>query len=181
MRFHETKLPGAYVIELDLQRDERGFFARSFCQEEFAAYGLARSFVQSSVSYTRRRGTLRGMHYQAAPHQEAKLVRCTAGVIWDAIVDLRPGSPSHLCSFSVELSAENRRMLYVPKGFGHGYETLSDDVEVFYQMTHRHVPAAERGFRWNDPRIAIPWPLEVTAMSERDQALPLFNPETFDG
>lgn len=181
MRFHETKLPGAFVIELDPRRDERGFFARCFSQEEFAGYGLARSFVECNVSYSRRRGTLRGLHYQAAPHQQAKLVRCTAGVIWDAIVDLRPGSPCHLSSFSVELSAENRRMLYVPRGFGHGFQTLTDDAEVFYQMTYRHVPDAERGFRWNDPRIAIAWPLEVTAMSERDQGLPCFNPETFDG
>jgi dTDP-4-dehydrorhamnose 3,5-epimerase len=181
MRFHETKLPGAFVIEVDRHQDERGFFARTFCQEEFAAYGLARSLVQCNVSYNRCRGTLCGMHYQAAPHQEAKLVRCTAGVIWDVIVDLRPGSPSHLCSASVDLSAENRRMLYVPKGFGHGFQTLTDDAEIFYQLTHRHVPEAERGFRWNDPRIAIPWPLEVTAISEKDQALPCFDPEAFDG
>jgi len=181
MRFYETKLPGAFVIELDHRPDERGFFARTFCQEEFAAHGLARSFAQCNVSYNPRRGTLRGMHYQAAPHQEVRLVRCTAGVIWDAIVDLRPRSPSHLRGVWVELSAENRRMLYVPKGFGHGFQTLTDGAEVFYQVTHRQVPGAERGFRWNDPRIAIPWPLEVTAMSDEDQALPLFDPETFDG
>jgi len=181
MRFHETKLPGAFVIEVDRHADERGFFGRTFCQDEFAAHGLARSFVQCNFSYNRRRGTLRGMHFQAAPHREAKLVRCTAGVIWDAIVDLRPGSPTHLSSVWVELSAESRRMLYVPRGFAHGFQTLTDGAEVIYQMTYRYVPEAQRGFRWNDPRIAIPWPLEVTAISERDQALPCFDPETFDG
>jgi dTDP-4-dehydrorhamnose 3,5-epimerase len=181
MRFLETKLPGAFVIELERLEDERGFFARSFCEREFAAHGLARAFVQCNVSYNRRRGTLRGMHYQAAPHREAKLVRCTAGAIFDAIVDLRPGSPSHLAWTAVELSAESRRMLYVPEGFGHGFQTLSDDAEVFYQMSHYHVPEAGRGFRWNDPRFAIPWPLEVTAISERDRALPCFDPESFDG
>jgi dTDP-4-dehydrorhamnose 3,5-epimerase len=181
MRFLETKLPGAFVIELERHQDERGFFARSFCEREFGAHGLARSFVQCNVSYNRRRGTLRGMHYQATPHREAKLVRCTAGSIWDAIVDLRPSSPAHLSWTAVELSAENRRMLYVPEGFGHGFQTLSDDAEVCYQMSHLHVPEAGRGFRWNDPRFAIPWPLEVGAISQKDRELPGFDPGTFDG
>ena len=181
MRFLETELPGALVIELERLEDERGFFARSFCEKEFAAHGLVTSFPQCNVSYNRRRGTLRGMHYQAAPHREAKLVRCTAGAIWDAIVDLRPGSPGHLQWTAVELSAETRRMLYVPEGFAHGFQTLCDDAEVFYQMSHPHVAEAGRGFRWNDPRFAIPWPLEVRAISERDRELPDFAPERFDG
>lgn len=181
MRFLETDLPGAFVIELERHEDERGFFARSFCEKEFAAQGLAKSFVQCNVSYNRLRGTVRGMHYQAAPHQEAKLVRCTAGSIWDAIVDLRPDSPTHLEWTAVELSAESRRMLYVPERFAHGFQTLCDASEVFYQMSHPHVAEAGRGFRWTDPRFAIPWPIETRVISERDRNLPDFAPEHFDG
>lgn len=181
MRFVETDLPGAFVIELERREDERGFFARSFCAEEFAAHGLATSFVQCNVSYSRRRGTLRGMHYQAAPHAEAKLVRCTAGAVWDAIVDLRPDSSSHLGWTAVELSAENHRLLYVPPGCAQGFQTLSDDAELFYQMSHPYVAEAGRGFHWSDPRFAIPWPLEPSVISERDRELPRFDPERFDG
>lgn len=181
MRFFETELPGAFVIELERLEDERGFFARTFCEKEFAAHGLATSMVQCSVSYNRRRGTVRGMHYQTAPHREAKLIRCTAGAIWDAIVDLRPASPTHLEWTAVELSADTRRMLYVPERFAHGFQTLYDDTEVFYQMNHPYVAEAWRGFRWSDPRFAIPWPLETNVISERDRNLPDFAPERFDG
>lgn len=181
MRFVDSGLAGAYVIELEPHADERGFFARSFCQREFEAHGLDPCVAQCNVSYNRRRGTLRGMHYAEKSAAEAKLVRCTAGAIWDAIVDLRPGSPTHLSWVGFELSAGNRRMLYVPKGFGHGFVTLLDDTEVFYQMSEFYVPGAHRGFRYDDPRFAIDWPEPASVLSEADRALPVFDPEAFDG
>jgi len=181
MRFIESGLADAVVIELEAHADDRGFFARSFCRREFEEHGLNPCVAQCNVSYNRRRGTLRGMHYAAAPHAEAKLVRCTAGAIWDAIVDLRPGSPTHLRWTAVELSAGNRRMLYVPEGFGHGFQTLRDETEVFYQMSEFYVPGAARGFRYDDPRFAIAWPEAVTVLSDADAALPRFDPERFDG
>jgi len=181
MRFIECGLADAVVIELEPHVDERGFFARSFCQREFEERGLNPCVAQCNVSYNRTRGTVRGMHYAAAPDAEAKLVRCTAGAIWDAIVDLRPASPTHLKWIAVELSAENRRMLYVPEGFGHGFQTLRDETEVSYQMSRFYVPEAARGFRYDDPRFGIDWPEPVTALSDNDAALPLFDPRRFDG
>lgn len=175
MRFLETELAGAFVIELETAVDERGFFARSFCEKEFASQGLASRFVQCNVSFNRKTGTTRGMHWQAEGHTEAKLVRCTAGAIFDVIVDLRSDSDTRNQAFSVELSAKNRRMLFVPAGFAHGLQSLLDDTEVFYQMSEFYNGGAERGFRWNDPDVNIPWPGIPTFMSERDRALPLLS------
>ena len=177
MIFHETKLKGAFVIELDRQEDERGFFARAWCRKEFEAHDLNRNLVQANVSYNHKRGTLRGMHYQVAPYEETKLVRCFRGAIYDVIVDLRPDSPTYLQWFGVELTAENRRMLYVPEGFAHGFQTLEDDTEVFYQVSQFYTPAAERGARWDDPTFAIEWPAaKRRVISVKDQNWPLFSP-----
>lgn len=173
MKFQESPLAGAYTIEMDRLEDERGFFARSYCAEEFAARGLATLMPQSSVSFNPRCGTLRGMHYQAEPHAEDKLVRCTAGAIYDVIVDLRPGSPTLRRWFGVELSADNHRSLFVPKGLAHGYITLCDETEVLYMISVPYVPGFERGVRWNDPAIGISWPIAPSAVSARDAAYPL--------
>jgi dTDP-4-dehydrorhamnose 3,5-epimerase len=173
VKFQESSLPGAYTIEMDRLEDERGFFARSYCAEEFAARGLAALMAQSSVSFNPRRGTLRGMHYQAEPHAEDKLVRCTAGAIYDVIVDLRPSSPTLRRWFGVELSAVNHRSLFVPKGMAHGFITLRDDTEVLYMISVPYVPGFERGVRWNDPAIGISWPMAPAALSARDAAYPL--------
>jgi dTDP-4-dehydrorhamnose 3,5-epimerase len=172
VKFLETDLRDAYVIELEPATDERGFFARSFCEEEFAAHGLPARFAQCNVSFNHKAGTTRGMHWQVAEHGEAKLVRCTGGAIFDVIVDLRRDSPSRNRYTSVELSAANHLMLFVPEGFAHGFQTLGDDTEVFYQMSTPFVPDAARGFRWDDPDVGIPWPAQPTVMSERDRALP---------
>lgn len=172
MEFRETALPGAYVIELEPNPDERGFFARSFCEREFADHGLATRFVQSNVSFNRRALTLRGMHYPLAPHAEVKLVRCTAGALHDVIVDLRPDSPTRLRWLGVELSAANRRALYIPAGFAHGFLTLRDGTEVLYDMGAAYAPAFARGFRWNDPKVGIRWPAEPQVISERDRDYP---------
>lgn len=174
MIFTETRLPGAYVIEPQLLQDERGFFARSWCQREFEAHGLTSKVVQANLSYNRRKGTLRGMHYQLAPHEEAKLVRCTRGAILDVIVDVRPASSTAGQWIGVELTAENHRMLYVPEGFAHGFQTLADDTEVTYQVTEFYTPGAERGIRYDDPALAIEWPLEVTMISEKDRNWPAY-------
>ncbi len=173
MIFHASKLSGAYLIELELHRDDRGFFARSFCAREFAAHGLATRFVQSNVSFNALRGTLRGMHWQVAPHAEAKLVRCTSGSLFDVIVDLRPGSPTYRAWAGFELDARQRRLLYVPEGFAHGFITLEPDTEVFYEMSAEHVPEASRGLRFDDPGIGIEWPMRPSCISDRDAALPL--------
>ena len=177
MIFHDTPLAGAYLIELERHGDARGFFARSFCSREFAAKGLATRFVQSNVSFNVDRGTLRGMHWQVAPHAEAKLVRCTGGALWDVIVDLRPGSPTRLSWAGFELDARRRQLLYVPGGFAHGFITLEPATEVFYEMSAPHVAEASRGFRWDDPRIGIDWPLAPNRISERDANLALFTPD----
>jgi len=176
MIFTETPLAGAYVIALEPREDERGFFARAFCKNELAEHGLANEIVQANLSFNHRRGTLRGMHMQAPPHGEDKLVRCIAGAIWDAIVDLRPGSPTHLKWFGVELSAANRLMLYVPKGFAHGYQSLTDGSEVMYMVTQFYTPGAERGLRWNDPAFGIPWPVGDPILSPKDAVAPDFTP-----
>jgi dTDP-4-dehydrorhamnose 3,5-epimerase len=168
MKFLETVLKGAFVIEPERLEDERGFFARVFCEHEFAAHGLETRFVQCSISFNWSRGTLRGMHYQAPPHEETKLVRCTRGAIYDVIVDLRPDSATHRQWIGVELSAENRRMLYVPRGFAHGFQTLQDYCEVFYQISQFHTPEAARAERWDDPALGIRWPLAPSILSQRD-------------
>lgn len=178
MRFVQTPLNGAWVIDLDLLGDERGWFARTFDAEEFAARGLKADVVQCNASFNARRGTLRGMHYQAEPHGESKLVRCVRGAVFDVAVDLRAGSPT-LCGWhGVELSAENRLAFYIPPGLAHGFQTLSDDAEVLYQMGHPYVPEAARGVRWDDPAFAIEWP-DVDGpriVSERDSAYPDYTP-----
>ena len=168
----ETRLKGAYVVDLQRIGDKRGFFARAWCQEEFRGHTLNPRLVQANVAFSPRRGTLRGMHYQVAPHEEAKLVRCTMGAIWDVMIDLRPDSPTHTQWVSAELTAHNRRMLYVPAGFAHGYLTLSDDAEVFYQTSEFYVPAAARGVRYDDPVFGITWPTEIQVISDADQSWP---------
>ena len=173
MRFTETPLAGAFLVEMEPTADERGSFARSFCQNEFRSRGLDPVVAQCNVSHNRKRGTLRGLHYQAPPHEEAKLVRCTRGAIWDVIVDLRAGSKTRLKWFGEELTAENRRALYIPRGFAHGFQTLADDAEVFYQMSEFYHPECARGIRWDDPAIGIRWPLADPIVSERDRGLPL--------
>lgn len=173
MNFQESPLAGAYTIELDRLEDERGFFARSYCAEEFAARGLPAAMPQSSVSFNARQGTLRGLHYQAEPHAEDKLVRCTAGAIYDVIVDLRADSPTARRWFGVELSAANHRTLFVPKGVAHGFMTLRDATEVLYMISVPYVPGFERGVRWNDPAIGISWPTAPSVVSARDAAYPL--------
>lgn len=175
MTFKETKLRGAFIIEPERHEDERGFFARTFCQQEFRDHGLRTELVQCSVSYNKEKGTLRGMHYQAAPHEEAKLVRCTRGAIFDVAIDLRPGSETLKQWVSTELTAENRRMLYVPEGCAHGFQTLEDDSEVFYQISARFHPESSRGVRWNDPAFGIAWPSGSSAISVKDQRLPDFS------
>lgn len=179
MRFVSTPLAGAFLIELERIPDERGFFSRAYCQREFAEHGLETATAQCNVSFNRQTGTLRGLHYQIAPHAEAKLVRCTSGRIFDVIVDLRPDSPSRYRWHAAELSASNRRMLYVPKGFAHGFQTLADDTEVFYQMSESYHPESARGLRWNDPRLGIEWPIGEPTVSEKDRGYPLMS-ETHD-
>lgn len=174
MKFLDTPLAGAYVIEPELIEDNRGFFARSFCVHEFAARGLDTALVQCNISFNRKRGTLRGMHLQVEPHAEAKLVRCTMGAIYDVIVDLRPESPSFTQWYGVELSAQNRRMLYIPTGLGHGFQTLMDDSEVFYQMSEFYHAQSARGVRFDDPAFAIRWPLPDPICSDRDRSYPMF-------
>ncbi len=174
MVFTDTGLAGAFVVDLVAIEDERGFFARSWCTREFEARGLNPRLVQCNVSFNRARGTLRGMHFQASPHQEAKLVRCTRGAIYDVIVDLRPQSPTYLQSFGATLTADNRRAMYVPEDFAHGFLTLTDESEVFYQMSQFYAPDAGRGIRWNDPALRIEWPEPVRLMSDRDRSFPDF-------
>ena len=173
MRFVPTALAGAYMIEVEPHEDSRGFFARTFCAREFAEHGIEINFVQCSVSMNRTRGTLRGMHYQLPPAGEAKLVRCTAGAIRDVIVDLRQNSPTYLQHFSVELTAQNRCALYVPKTFAHGFQTLEDDTEIFYQMSEFYAPDKSAGVRFDDPKLGIQWPLPVAAIADKDRTWPL--------
>ena len=174
MLFQPTNLAGAYVIDLQKIEDERGFFARSWCVQEFAEHGLATRLVQCNISFNKRQGTVRGMHYQTPPFAETKLVRCNRGAIYDVIVDLRPESPTFLQWLGVTLSAENRTMLYVPQGFAHGFQTLADNTEVFYQMSELYAPASAQGLRWDDPQVQVQWPLEITVMSMKDQCYPDF-------
>lgn len=173
MKFIETKLKRAYLIKPELLEDERGFFSRTFCQKEFEAYGLNPRIAQCNISYNKHKGTLRGMHYQAAPMAETKLVRCTRGAIYDVIIDLRPESPTYCQWIAEELNAENSKMMYVPEGFAHGFQTLKDDTEVFYQMSEFYSPEHARGVRWNDPAFGIEWPLNTKIISEKDKNYPL--------
>jgi dTDP-4-dehydrorhamnose 3,5-epimerase len=175
MQFQPTKLRGVVVVEPTPSADERGFFARTWCRETFAAHGLSAELSQCSVSFNHRKGTLRGLHYQAAPFEEAKLVRCTHGAIFDVAVDVRAGSPTFGEWVGLELSARNRRMLFVPEGVAHGFMTLEDDSEVFYQISKPYRPEAARGIRWDDPTLAIAWPLAPTVVSERDAAFAAFD------
>jgi dTDP-4-dehydrorhamnose 3,5-epimerase len=175
MIFAPSPLSGAFIVELERRTDERGFFARSYCAAEFAAQGLGPELRQCSVSYNARKGTLRGMHYQGAPHEEHKLVRCTAGAIFDVIVDIRDSSPTYRRWFGTELSGANRRSLFIPPGFAHGFVSLTDDAEVYYMISVAHAPQVSRGFRWNDPAFAIEWPLVPTVISPRDASYPLLD------
>jgi dTDP-4-dehydrorhamnose 3,5-epimerase len=177
VRFIETKLSGAFVIEPERKVDERGFFARAFCQEEFCSRGLETQFVQCSISFNTKRGTLRGMHYQEDPHAETKVVRCTMGAIYDVIIDVRRGSPTYQAWIAVELSAKNRTMLYIPKGFAHGFQTLEVDTEIFYQISDFYHPECARGLRWNDPAFGVIWPIADVTMSGRDRNYPDFSVE----
>ena len=172
MIFSTTPLDGAYVIRPEPIEDERGFFARVCCAQEFAENGLASNWVQCNIAYNHKRGIVRGLHRQIDPHAEVKLVRCTMGRLFDVIVDLRHGSPGRGQWFGIELSAANRKILYVPEGFAHGYQTLEDNTEVFYQVSAAHHPDAERGLRWDDPAIGIAWPIADSEVSERDRAWP---------
>lgn len=168
MIFTETKLAGAFVIEPERFEDERGFFARSWSEKEFAERGLSARVAECNISFNTRKGTLRGMHLQLAPHAQVKIVRCTAGAIFDCIVDLRPESPTFKQWVGVELSARNRLMLYVPEEFAHGFQTLEDETEVFYQMSEFYAPESATGVRWNDPAFNIEWPLKVEIINSRD-------------
>lgn len=175
MIFTATKLKGVYLIEPSRYEDERGFFASSFSQREFESHGLAVQFVENNISFNHRRGTLRGLHYQVAPYAQAKLVRCTRGTVFDVAVDLRTGSPTYKKWVGIELSAVNRHLMYVPKGCAHGYQTLEDDTEVFYQVSDYYLLETNRGYRWNDPAFGIEWPFpDEYIINERDANYPDF-------
>ena len=176
MKFLETPLNGAYIIEVEAIEDERGSFARSWCQREFAEHGLNARIVQCNISFNKKRGTLRGMHFQVEPFAEAKLVRCTRGAIYDVIIDLRENSSSLKKWFAVELNESNERMLYIPEGFAHGFQTLEDNTEVFYQMSEFYYSEYQRGLRWNDPLFSIEWPEGERIISNKDQKYPDFVP-----
>jgi dTDP-4-dehydrorhamnose 3,5-epimerase len=174
MLFRETRLQDAWLVELEPAGDDRGFFARTFCELEFAAHGLETRFVQHSRSLSAMRGTLRGMHFQNPPHSEAKLVTCIKGAIWDVIIDLRPNSPSFRQWQGFEMTADNRHQLYIPQGFAHGFQTLSDDAEVGYLISAFYAPDAADGLRYDDPAFSIEWPLPPTVISEKDRNWPNF-------
>lgn len=175
MIFTETKLKGAFIIDIEQREDNRGLFSRTFCANEFAERGLKPNVAQCNLSVNYKKGTLRGMHYQATPASETKLVRCTRGAIYDVIIDMRPKSPTYLCHIGVELTAENRRALYIPEMFAHGFQTLTDDAEVVYQMSEFYTPGYERGLHYDDPILGIEWPLPVSEISEKDLSWPLFS------
>lgn len=179
MLFTPTSLSGAYLVDLKRLEDERGFFARSWCAREATELGIDPNVVQCNISFNKMKGTLRGMHLQLPPFAESKLVRATRGAIYDVIIDLRPASHTFRQWIGVELTAHNRRALFVPKGFAHGFQTLEDDTEIFYQMSEFYAPETARGVRWDDPAFGIQWPLEVTEMSPKDRVLPDFNPAEF--
>ena len=174
MIFAETTIKGAYTVDVERHRDDRGYFARSWCQQEFTQHGLVGKIVQTNISFNNRAGTLRGMHYQVAPFEEVKVVRVTRGSLFDVIVDLRPASPSFKQWYGVELSQDNQRALYIPTGCAHGFLTLADDTEVTYLMSEFFAPQAARGFRWNDDAFGIAWPRDVAVISDRDRTWPDF-------
>jgi dTDP-4-dehydrorhamnose 3,5-epimerase len=169
MIFNETKLKGAFIIDIERREDPRGFFARAFCQHEFEAHGLKPMIAQANIAFNKKRGTMRGMHFQVPPVAETKLVRCTRGAILDIIVDLRPESPTYLQHIAVELNEDNSRALYVPERFAHGYQVLRDNTETSYQVGEFYAPGSEGGLFYNDPRLALPWPLPVSVISEKDE------------
>jgi dTDP-4-dehydrorhamnose 3,5-epimerase len=175
MKFHFTALDGARLIEPERKGDDRGFFSRTFCEREFEESGLETRFVQVNTSFNVKRGTLRGLHYQLPPDAEVKVVRCVRGALWDAIVDLRPDSPTYGKSFGAELTAENRLMMYVPRGFAHAILTLSDDAEALYLVSTYYAPARERGIRWDDPAVAVDWPIRPAEISSKDSQWPDLN------
>ena len=175
MIFTETTLSGAFIIDVERREDDRGFFARAFCQNEFTDHGLKPLIAQANIAFNKRKGTLRGMHFQFPPAAETKLVRCTRGAIVDIIVDLRPESPTYLQHVAVELSADNHRALYVPERFAHGYQVLEDITETSYQVGEFYTPEAEGGLRHDDPRLGLTWPLPVTEITEKDRAFPLLS------
>lgn len=177
MKFHPTPLKDAFVIELEKRGDERGFFARAFCVNEFDQHGIDRNVVQINNSLSAHKHTLRGMHYQLAPHAETKIVRCIRGALYDVIIDLREDSPTFGKWFGAELTAENRNMMVVPKGFAHGFLTLEDNTEALYLVTAFYAPQAERGLRYNDPRFSIQWPHEPVVISDKDKSWPDFDPQ----
>ncbi|MCL4475996.1 MAG: dTDP-4-dehydrorhamnose 3,5-epimerase [Nitrospirae bacterium] len=172
MIFTETRLKGAYIVELEKRADERGFFARTWCKKEFDAHGLPSQMAQANVSSNKKKGTLRGMHYQMTPHEETKLVRCTRGAIYDVIIDLRPNSSTYKEWIGVELTSENYKMLFVPENFAHGFQTLEDNTEVIYQVSQFYSPGSERGARYNDPAFGIRWPAQVHVISDKDKNWP---------
>jgi dTDP-4-dehydrorhamnose 3,5-epimerase len=172
MIFRETALKDAYVVDLEKREDVRGFFARAWCGKEFEKHGLIPRVVQANTSFNKKKGTMRGMHYQIAPHAETKAIRCLKGAIFDVIIDLRPDSPSYKKWFGVELTAENRTMLYVPEQFAHGFITLEDNTEVFYLVSEYYAPDCERGIRYDDPAFGIAWPAQIEAISEKDKTWP---------
>jgi dTDP-4-dehydrorhamnose 3,5-epimerase len=180
MIFNETRLSGAFIIELERRGDERGFFARTFCQQEFEAHGLKPVIAQANLAFNARKGTLRGMHFQFPPKAESKLVRCSRGAILDIIVDLRPESPTYLQHVAVELDEDNHRALYVPERFAHGYQCLADRTETTYQVGEFYAPQLESGLKYDDPRLALSWPLPVTAMSPKDMQWKLLEEVEFD-
>jgi dTDP-4-dehydrorhamnose 3,5-epimerase len=172
MKFVETKLKGAFIIMSDLMRDERGFFARTFCRREFEEHGLDPNLVQCNISFNKSMGTLRGMHYQIKPHAEVKIIRCTKGAIYDVMIDLRPESPTFRQWFSAELTEENHHMLYIPECFAHGYQALTPKTEIFYHVSAFYHPESERGIRWDDPAFGIEWPLQTAILSRKDRSYP---------
>jgi dTDP-4-dehydrorhamnose 3,5-epimerase len=174
MIFASTRLEDALLIDIERKEDERGFFARTWCRQELAAQGLDAQIAQESVSYNRLRGTVRGLHFQRSPHEETKIVRCTRGAIFDVIVDLRPHSPNYLQWQGFDLTAENRRAIYIPKGFAHGFQTLAEQSEITYQISTFYTPESARGYRYDDTAFGITWPLPVTVISERDVGWPKF-------
>ena len=172
MIFNETKLKDAFIIDLEKHQDDRGFFARAYCEKEFRDHGIESAVVQANVSYNKYKHTMRGMHYQTEPYGEAKLVRCTKGAIYDVIIDVRKKSPTYKEWIGVELSEDNYRMLYVPEGFAHGFITLHDETEITYQVSEFYTPGAEKGIRWDDPEFDIDWPAEPAVISGKDENWP---------
>jgi len=175
MIFNETPLKGAYVIDIEKNEDSRGFFARTWCEREFKDHNLSVQSAQFSISFNSKKGTLRGMHFQIPPYEEVKIVRCTMGAIYDVIIDIRKSSPTYKKYFGIELSAQNRKMFYIPEGFAHGFITLEDNTEIFYQISNFYEPQAARSIKWDDPEFHIEWPMKPVVISERDKNIPAFN------